>query len=54
LSILEDKLSIEVNGKNVPVNAFVNKIFKSTFLGIIAPLKGAEGEFQNLKLVIHK
>jgi hypothetical protein len=54
LSITGDEVNIELNGSKVPVNAFVMKIFKSTFLGIIAPLKGVRGEFRNLHLEIHK
>ncbi len=36
------KVKLNVDGKDIELNSFVDKIFKSTILGLIKPLKGVK------------
>jgi hypothetical protein len=38
----EKKVRLNVDGKDIELNSFVEKIFKSTILGLIKPLKGVK------------
>ncbi|MBI5183439.1 MAG: hypothetical protein HY999_03650 [Nitrospinae bacterium] len=38
----EKKVKLNVDGKDIELNSFVEKIFKSTILGLIKPLKGVK------------
>ena len=54
LSIDGSQVSINLNGSAVPVNAFVIKIFKSTFNGMLDPLKGVTKPIKKVNLIIRK
>ncbi len=54
LSIDGDTVSINLNGAVVPVNEFVTKIIKSTFAGMLDPLKGVTKPIRKVNLTISK
>jgi hypothetical protein len=54
LTLDGEEVAIILNGKTVPINAFVKLIFKSTLTGMVSPLKGVKGKVKNLKIVIRK
>jgi hypothetical protein len=54
LSIDGSKVSIDLNGTAVPINDFVTKIFKSTFDGMLDPLKGVTRPIKKVNLTIRK
>lgn len=54
LSIDGSQVSINLNGSAVPVNEFVIKIFKSTFNGMLDPLKGVTKPIKKVNLIIRK
>ncbi len=53
-----DDIHIMLNGEDVAVNTFVRKIMKSTFFGMVTPLKGVNiksvGELRSLLLEISR
>ena len=53
LSIEGDKVTIDLNGSIVPVNAFVNKIFRSTTIAMVSTLKGVS-DVNKLNIILHK
>lgn len=53
-SIDDDKVTINLNGADVPVNEFVTIIFKSTTFGFLTPLKGVTTPIRKVELVIKK
>ena len=54
LTIEDDLLSIQLNGRSVPVNDFVTKIFKSTLQGVLSPLKGVTSAIRKVDIRIRK
>jgi hypothetical protein len=38
----EGKVLISLNSANLPLNYFVEEIVRSTFIGVVTPLKGVE------------
>jgi hypothetical protein len=54
LTIEDDRLSILFNGKSIPVNEFVTKIFKSTLQGVLSPLKGVTTPIRKVDIRIRK
>jgi formate dehydrogenase assembly factor FdhD len=50
----EGQVKINLNNANLPLNYFVEEIVRSTFTGVIAPLKGGDKDkaLQNLELNI--
>jgi hypothetical protein len=52
LTINGEVLEINLNGAGVPVNEFVTRIFRSTFNGMLTPLKGVTQPVQKVDLVI--
>ena len=53
-SIDGDKVAINLNRANVPLNEFATKILRSTFFGILDPLKGVTDPIKKVNLVITK
>jgi hypothetical protein len=53
-SIDGEKVTINLNGKEVPINEFVTKIFKSTTYGILTSLKGVTSPIRKVELEIKK
>ena len=54
MSIEGNSVSIKLNGSDVPINAFVIKIIRSTMNGMVSVLKGVNGNVKTLKLNIKK
>jgi hypothetical protein len=54
MSIEGNSVAIKLNGSDVPINAFVIKIIKSTMNGMVSVLKGVSGNIRTLKLTIKK
>jgi hypothetical protein len=54
LSIDEGQVAITLNGAEVPINEFVTKIIKSTFDGMLDPLKGVTKPIKKVNLIISK
>jgi hypothetical protein len=58
LTLDGDDIRIILNGEAVVVNTFVRKIMKSTFFGMVSPLKGVNiksaGELRSLQLKISR
>ncbi len=53
LTIEGDNVAIKLNGAAVNINAFVNKIIRSTTIGMVSTLKGVSA-VQKLKMTISK
>lgn len=51
ITIEGDKVSINLNNAQVPINDFVSRIFKNTIEGMVSPLKGI-GEINKLEINI--
>ncbi len=49
-----DVVTINLNGKEVPINEFVTKIMISTTFGMLAPLKGVTHPIKKVNLTIKK
>ena len=54
LIIEGDIVDINLNGVNVPVNAFTGKIIRATIIGMVSPLKGVNGAIKKLSVVLNK
>ena len=54
LIIEGDIVDINLNGVNVPVNAFTGKIIRATIIGMVSPLKGVNGAIKKLSIVLNK
>jgi hypothetical protein len=48
------EVKIALNGAEVPLTLFPVQIIRSTMAGIVAPLKGVEGEMSTLELNIQR
>ncbi len=48
----EGQVQITLNNTDIPLKYFPIEIIRSTILGMVAPLKGVEGEVNNLELTI--
>jgi hypothetical protein len=51
LSIEKDKVTIDLNDRNIPTNPFVTNIFRNTIFGMVSSLKGV-GEIRELLINI--
>ncbi len=50
----EGQVAIQLNNAEVPIKYFPIEIIRSTILGMIAPLKGVEGEVNTLEITISR
>lgn len=50
----EGKVTINLNGADVPLKYFPNDIIKGTLTGMVATLKGVEGEINRLEMAIKR
>ncbi len=54
LEIDGNNVAVNLNGAELPINAFVIKIMKSTLAGMLAPLKGVTVPIKRVSLAIKK
>ena len=54
LIIEGDIVDINLNGVDVPINAFTGKIIRATIIGMVSPLKGVNGAIKKLSVVLNK
>jgi hypothetical protein len=50
----EGQVKITLNGSDIPLKYFPIDIIRSTIFGMMAPLKGVEGEVNTLEITIRK
>ena len=53
LSIKNNKVILDLNGSELPLNEFVNKIIIGTLIGMISTLKGVN-TIEKLNILLHK
>lgn len=46
-------VTLEVNGKSIELNDFVNNFIASTVIGMVKPLRGVQ-QVQNIKIAVIK
>jgi hypothetical protein len=47
-------LKLKVDGKEIPLNEFVEKILAGTLTGAVASLKGIKGDWKKIEIEIQK
>jgi len=47
-------LKLKVDGKNIPLNEFVEKIMNGTITGAVSSLKGIKENWQKIEIEIQK
>jgi len=53
IAIEDDDVKVNLNNALVPTTSFVNKIFKSTIVGMVSSLKGV-GEINKINISIKR
>ncbi len=47
-------LNLKVDGKDIPLNEFVEKILNGTIVGAVTSLRGIRGDWKNIEIEIEK
>jgi hypothetical protein len=47
-------LKLKVDGKEIPLNEFVEKLMNGTIIGAVTSLKGINEEWKKIEIVIQK
>jgi len=48
------ELKLVIDGKDVPLNEFVNKILTGTMVGAVTSLRGVKGDWKKIEVEITK
>ncbi|MGQ9619103.1 MAG: hypothetical protein ACUVUG_09115 [Candidatus Aminicenantia bacterium] len=50
----ERKVTLKINGKEIPLNSFVKEFISSTIIGMVSSLKWKKEEIQEIEIAIGK